>query len=210
MSGLAGRERAHSRRESSQLPAMGPQALQPGTLDPLPRPRTLIHPGRFNPVRIRSLHSDRARHFRLALQPGLSLFEALVRPLAEADVRNASTTILGGWFRSFRYCVAPLDPTGRTVVAYSDPREAGQACMVFGNATLGVNVQGQPLVHCHATFCTEAGEVRGGHVLTEHCTVGADPIAVLITALDGFELRQAYDPETNMQLLQPHEVATNE
>ena len=210
MSGLAGRERAHPRPEGSQLPAMGSLPLQTGTMDPLPRPRTLIHPGRFNPVRIRSLHSDRARHFRLALQPGLSLFEALVGPLANADVRNASTTILGGWFRSLRYCVAPPDPTGRTVVAYSDPREAGQAYMVFGNATLGISAEGQPLVHCHATFCTETGEVCGGHILTGHCIVGAGPIPVLVTALDGFELRQAYDPETNMQLLQPHEVATDD
>ncbi len=156
------------------------------------------------------MHCDRARHFRLMLQPGLRLFDALVRPLAEAGVTNASTTILGGRFRSLLYCVAPPDPTGRTVIAYSDPREAGQTYMVFGNATLGVSMHEQPLVHCHATFRTEAGEVRGGHVLTEHCIVGADPIPVLITALDGFELRQAYDPETNMQLLQPHEVATDE
>jgi len=184
--------------------------LQQAIMDLLPRPRTLIHPGRFNPVRIRSMHSDRARHFRLALRPGLSLFEALVEPLAQAGVRNASTTILGGQFSQFRYCVAPPDPSGRTVVAYSEPVHAGATYMVFGNATLGRSVQRRPLVHCHATFCLEGREVRGGHVLTEFCVVGPEPVPVLVTALDGFELQQAYDPETNMQLLQPHEVAINE
>ena len=33
---------------------------------PFPRPRTLIHPGPFNPVRIQSKHSERGRHIRLA------------------------------------------------------------------------------------------------------------------------------------------------
>lgn len=47
-----------------------------------PRPRTLIHPGRFNPVRIQSMHAPSARHFRLTLQPGVSLFDGLVKPLA--------------------------------------------------------------------------------------------------------------------------------
>ncbi|MBC7941902.1 MAG: hypothetical protein H7Z19_19450 [Chitinophagaceae bacterium] len=73
------------------------------------------------------------------------------------------------------------------MVAYSDPREAGQACMIFGKATLGVSVQGQLLVNCHATVRTEAGEVRGGHVLTEDCTVGTDPVPVLITPRGGHQ-----------------------
>lgn len=52
----------------------------------VPRPRLLHHRGSFNPVRIQSLHGRAAHHIRLALQPGLSLFEALVRPLAEAGI----------------------------------------------------------------------------------------------------------------------------
>lgn len=40
-----------------------------------PRPRTLIHPGAFSPVRIHSQHSQRARHVRLALQPVLDRLE---------------------------------------------------------------------------------------------------------------------------------------
>ena len=34
------------------------------------RARTLVHPGRFDPVRIRSLCSATGRHVRLALAPG--------------------------------------------------------------------------------------------------------------------------------------------
>lgn len=170
-----------------------------------PRPRTLIHPGRFDPVRIRSMHGASARHFRLALQPGLSLFEALVRPLAEQGVTSASTTILGGAFAQLHYCVAPSTPGGPAVIAYSAPIDAGAAFLIFGNATLGKSMRDAPLVHCHATLRTAAGEVKGGHLVPEACIVGTDPISVLVTALDAFELRQAHDPETNIPLLQPQE-----
>ena len=170
-----------------------------------PRPRTLIHPGRFNPVRIRSIRAASARHFRLALQPGRNLFEALVRPLSEAGVENASTTILGGYFEQLHYCVAPPDPSGQAVIAYTRPIDAGVAFMIFGNATLGKSISGAPLVHCHAAIRTMTGEIKGGHILTETCSVGRDPIPVLVTSLDEFELRQAFDPETNIPLLQPQE-----
>ncbi|HEX2510017.1 MAG TPA: DUF296 domain-containing protein [Microvirga sp.] len=169
-----------------------------------PRPRTLIHPGRFNPVRIQSLRSDSGRHVRLSLQPGRSLFDGLVKPLAEIGIANASTTILGGSFEELQYCVAPPDPSGQAVIAYSKPISAGRAYMIFGNATLGKSMKGQPLVHCHAAIRTESGDVKGGHIITEACIVGRDPIPVLVTSLDEFELRQAYDPETNIPLLQPY------
>ena len=173
----------------------------------IPRPRTLIHPGAFNPVRIQSRQSAQARHVRLALQPGISLFEALVRPLAAMGIANASTTILGGFFSQLHYCVAPPDPSGRAVIAYTAPMAAGRCTMVFGNATIGKDAAGRPLVHCHAAIRTEDGATRGGHIIPQMSIVGADPIAVLVTSLDDFELRVAFDPETNIPLLQPVEAA---
>lgn len=174
-----------------------------------PRPRTLIHPGRFNPIRIQSLRSARGRHFRLALLPGVSLFDGLVKPLAELGITSASTTILGGYFDDLQYCVAPPDPSGKAVIAYTKPIRAGHAYMIFGNATVGKSMKGAPLVHCHAAIRTDGGEVKGGHILTESCIVGRASIALLVTSLDEFELRQAYDPETNIPLLQPYRDTSN-
>jgi predicted DNA-binding protein with PD1-like motif len=82
--------------------------------------------------------------------------------------------------------------------------------MVFGNATLGRSIEGKPLVHCHAVVRTESGEVMGGHILTERAVVGSKPISVLVTSLEGFELRQAYDEETRIPLLQPVEADKHE
>jgi predicted DNA-binding protein with PD1-like motif len=174
------------------------------------QPRFLRHPGRFNPVRIKTVLSPYGRHVRLSLKPGVTLFEAIVNPLAELDIRDASTTILGGTFNDLYYCVAPPDPEGRTVIAYSKPKFAGRCYMVFGNATLGRSSEGKPLVHCHAVIRAESGDVLGGHIVTEQTIVGSKPSSVLVTSLEGFELRQAYDEETRTSLLQPVEVERHE
>jgi predicted DNA-binding protein with PD1-like motif len=184
--------------------------VAPQPTSKFPRPRTLVHPGKANAVRIQSKQSQSGRHIRLALMPGLSLFDALVKPLAELGIRNASTTILGGFFDDLQYCVAPPDPTGQAVSAYSDPIRPGRAYMVFGNATVGKSVRGFPLVHCHAAIRTEAGETRGGHILTDTSIIGPHPIPVLVISLEGFELRASYDPETNIPLLQPREETSHD
>jgi predicted DNA-binding protein with PD1-like motif len=172
-------------------------------------PRTLVHPGPFDPIRIRSMQAARARHVRLQLEPGRTLFDALVEPLYAIGIRNASTTILGGVFIRLRYCVAPADPSGQAVAAYTQPLDGGKSCMIFGNATLGKQTDGTPLVHCHAVVRTEAGRLQGGHILARHCTVGAEPISVLVTSLDGVELRVTYDAETNVSMFKPTEESHN-
>ncbi len=168
------------------------------------RPRLLRHPGPFNPVRIKAGSATYGIHIRLSLKPGETLFDAMVKPLAERNIRDASTTILRGAFEKMYYCVAPPDPEKRAVIAYSKPIDAGRAYMIFGNATLGRTVEGEPLVHCHAVIRTERGEVKGGHIITEQSIVGSKPISVLVTSIVGIELRQAYDEETHVSLLQPY------
>lgn len=177
--------------------------MAPMTRQRFSRPRTLIHPGRAMPVRIQSLRSPSARHVRLLLAPGQSLYDAIVKPLAAQDIHDASLTILGGFFDSLSYCVAPPDPSGRAVIAYTSPIDGGAGWLVFGNATLGRGMNGAPIVHCHAAMRTQAGPVKGGHLLTEACIIGGQGLSALVTSLDGFVLQQAYDPETNIPLLQP-------
>ena len=168
-----------------------------------PRPRTLVHPGPVDPVRIVHRHAARGRHFRLALEPGRSLHDAIVGPLGALGVGSASMTILGGGLASLSYCVAPPDPSGARVANYTRPIAAGPALFVFGNATLGKGARGEPLVHCHATFALGDGTVRGGHVVVDRSVVGPVPLAVLVTTLDGFDLRVSFDAETAMPLMRP-------
>jgi predicted DNA-binding protein with PD1-like motif len=171
-----------------------------------PRARTLIHPGPFNPLRIKSKGSIQARHFRLLLTSGVSLYDGLVSPLSRLGVKSASMTILGGQFSELSYCVAPPDPQKRAVIAYTEPMDVGPAYMIFGNATLGKFENGAPIVHCHAAIRTTGGNLKGGHMVTQKCLVGPNSITVLVTSLDDFDLRVCFDAETNISLLQPHEI----
>ena len=170
---------------------------------PLPRARTLVHPGPVGPIRIEHRHATLGRHFRLALQPGKTMQDAIIEPLLALGVGSASMTILGGRVEGLLYCVAPPDPTGARVANYTRPIEAGAARLIFGNATLGKNTRGEPIVHCHATFACADGSVRGGHIVVDRSSVAGAPIPVLVTSLDGIELRITQDAETHMPLMRP-------
>jgi predicted DNA-binding protein with PD1-like motif len=173
---------------------------------PLPRARTLVHPGPVGPIRIEHRHATLGRHFRLALQPGKTMQDAIIEPLLALGVGSASMTILGGRVEGLLYCVAPPDPTGARVANYTRPIEAGAATLIFGNATFGRSARGEPVVHCHATFACADGRVRGGHIVVDRSIVGAGSLPVLATSLDGIELRIALDAETRMPLMRPFAV----
>ncbi len=177
------------------------------TTQPLPRPRTLVHPGPVGPIRIEHRHANLGRHFRLALEPGRTMHDAIIEPLLALGVEAASMTLLGGRVTKLLYCVAPPDPTGERVANYTRPIDAGAATFIFGNATLGKNGRGEPIVHCHATFVCEDGRVRGGHIVVDRSTVADGSFPVLATSLDGIELRITQDEETHMPLMRPFAAA---
>ena len=173
------------------------------TAAPLPRARTLVHPGPVGPIRIEHRHATLGRHFRLGLEPGRTLQDAIIEPLMQLGVESASMTLLGGRLSTLLYCVAPPDPSGERVANYTRPIDAGAATLIFGNATLGRNGRGEPVVHCHATFVCEDGNVRGGHIVGDRSVVAETSLPVLATSLDGIELRITQDEETHMPLMRP-------
>jgi predicted DNA-binding protein with PD1-like motif len=173
----------------------------------LPRARTLVHPGPVGPIRIEHRHANQGRHFRLGLEPGRTLQDAIIEPLIRLGVTSASMTLLGGQVARLLYCVAPPDPTGERVANYTRPIDAGAATLIFGNATLGKNGRGEPVVHCHATFVCADGSVRGGHIVVDRSVVAGAPLPVLATSLDGIELRITQDEETHMPLMRPFAAA---
>ena len=177
------------------------------TASALPRARTLVHPGPAGPIRIEHRHANQARHFRLGLAPGRTMEDAIIEPLLVLGVRSASMTLLGGRLERLLYCVAPPDPTGERVANYTRPIDAGAATLIFGNATLGKSARGGPIVHCHATFVCADGRVRGGHIVVDRSVVGGAPLPVLVTSLDGIELRITQDDETHMPLMRPFAAA---
>jgi predicted DNA-binding protein with PD1-like motif len=179
------------------------ETTMPDHLSGLPRPRTIVHPGPYGARRIEHMQAEHGRHFRLSLPRGRSLYDSIVQALASVDVHNASMTLIDGDLEALSYCLAQPDASGRLVATYSAPHVVHDARFIFGNATLGKSAAGSSVIHCHAVFRTAEGDVRGGHVLTEKAIVGASPIKVVATALDGFDLRIGYDEETRMPLMRP-------
>jgi predicted DNA-binding protein with PD1-like motif len=175
----------------------------PDHLSAPPRPRTLVHPGPYGAVRMQHMQAANGRHFRLSLPQGRSLHDSIVEALASVDVHNASMTLLDGDLASLSFCLAQPDATGRVVATYGAPQVVAAARFIFGNATLGKSSDGLPVIHCHAVFRAADGSVRGGHLLAEKAILGASPIKVVVTAIDGFDLRISYDEETCMPLLRP-------
>lgn len=167
------------------------------------RPRSMAHPGPVAPVRLAHVATRGQRQWSLVLAPGQVLLTALTTALAAQGVKAAALALLGGELQSVAYCLPIPDPEGQVIATYGTPLVLQNACLLRGSATLGQAADGAPVVHCHATFADAQGTVRGGHVLTDRTMVGNRPVSVLVTALDGMDLRLGFDPETRLHMLKP-------
>lgn len=167
------------------------------------RPRTLAHPGPMAALRLEHVAARGQRQWRLSLQPGQVLLTALTQALAAQGVQAAALALWGGELQTVAYCLPIPDPEGQVIATYGAPHLGHGVALLRGSATLGLGMQGEPVIHCHATFADAHGRLRGGHVLTDRTVVGPCPVTVLATALDGVDLRLGWDAETRLHMLRP-------
>jgi predicted DNA-binding protein with PD1-like motif len=169
--------------------------------------RRLVQPGPVHPERIESFEG-RSRRLEFSLQPGLSLNDALTRPLIGAGMRSAALVFQGGALGPFSY-VMPGPPTDDAHVAYfSAPRSpSGETVVEIANATFGWR-NGAPFMHCHGAWIEEGTHRRGGHMLP-HETMIATATTVHAWALPDVAIEADPDPETNFTLFHPVPVATD-
>ena len=162
--------------------------------------RTLQHPGPVHPQRIETVQ-DEPRFLEFALQPGLSLADALTAPLVKAGLRSGTIAFGGGALSPFRY-VMPGPPDSEAHVAYfSAAREpAGETRIERANATFGWN-GGAPVVHVHGAWIEPDGSRRGGHMLPPECVV-VRPMSAQAWGFAAADIAMAEDAETNFTLLQ--------
>jgi predicted DNA-binding protein with PD1-like motif len=163
--------------------------------------RRLIQPGPVHLERIETCEG-RSRRLEFSLQPGLTLNEALTRPLVDAGMTCAALVFQGGALGPFSY-VMPGPPTDDAHVAYfSAPRSPpGETVVEIANATFGWR-DGAPFVHCHGSWIEEATRRRGGHMLP-HETIVARATTVHAWALPDVAIRAELDAETNFTLFGP-------
>jgi predicted DNA-binding protein with PD1-like motif len=167
--------------------------------------RRLVQPGLAHPERTECIEGH-SRRLEFLLRPGLSLNEALARPLVAAGMQSAALVFEGATLGPFNY-VMPGPPTDDQHVAYfSAPRSPpGETIVEIANVTFGWR-DGEPFVHCHGAWIEEGTHRRGGHMLP-HETIVAAGTTVHAWALPDVVIRADPDPETNFTLFHP--IPTN-
>jgi predicted DNA-binding protein with PD1-like motif len=166
--------------------------------------RTLVQPGPASAERVETLRGTCTR-FDFQLEPGLTLADAISRPLIQAGVRGATLQFAGATLEPFRY-VMPGPPDGPAHVAYfSAPRAlAGPTRIEIANVTFG-HANGNKLLHCHAAWQEQHAGRRGGHILLDDSVVTA-PAAVTAWTFTDIGFCAEPDPETNFTLLRPERI----
>lgn len=160
----------------------------------------LAQPGPALLPRVESL-AARATRLDFTLEAGLSLLEAVARPLRAAGFASAAVEIAGGGFGPFAYVLPAHAPDAVHAAWYSATHEPpGGARLERGNVTFGQR-EGAPWLHCHAVW-QEASGRRAGHVLPEETLVAA-PVAARAWGLSGAGFAVGPDAETNFSLFQP-------
>lgn len=160
----------------------------------------LAQPGPALQPRVECL-AARLTRLDFTLDPGLSLLEAVARPLQAAGFAAAAVEIEGGGFGPFAYVLPAHAPDAAHAAWYSATHApTGGARLERGNVTFGLR-EGAPWLHCHAIWQEEAGR-RAGHVLPEE-TIVAAPVAARAWGLSGAGFVVGPDAETNFSLFQP-------
>lgn len=163
--------------------------------------RRLAQPGPAAARRFESV-PGRGREITFTLEPGLTLNEALARPLAAAGLEAAAIELTGGALGPFRYVRPALAPDQSHAAYYSATfAPEGMSRLERANATFGRR-DGAPFAHVHALWTEPDGARRGGHILTQE-TIVAAPVAARAWGAPEIAIVAAQDAETNFTLFGP-------
>jgi predicted DNA-binding protein with PD1-like motif len=163
--------------------------------------RHLLQPGPVSDQRIESFDA-RGQRIDFGLEAGLTLNEALTRPLLAAGLACATLRFAGVRLDPFAY-VTPHPSPDAAHVAYFSPtrRPAGGAVVEVANATFGWR-DGAPFVHCHGAWTQADGVRKGGHMLPLE-TIVAQGGAVNAWGTADVTIAAEPDAETNFPLFRP-------
>lgn len=163
--------------------------------------RSIRHPGQVAPQRVQQVPTA-TRQIELALAPGRSLLAALTAALAPHGATSAVLTLAGGAFFPFAYVMPALSKTPQHAVYFSDRFDAaGPVHLEFATVTYGPR-DGQPWLHCHATWVDADGTRRCGHILPDAALITEAPRGS-VCLLDGADFSVRPDAETNFSLFKP-------
>jgi len=162
--------------------------------------RRLRQPGPAPAERIESV-AGHGVALDFMLEPGLSLNDALTRPLIAAGMPSGTLVFADAVLAPFSYVLPGPSPDTAHAAYFSAPHSPGEVRVQIANATVG-HQDCAPFVHCHAAWIEPDGTRRGGHILP-HETIVAAGAPVRAWALSDIAITAEPDPETNFILFRP-------
>ncbi|UEM07947.1 DUF296 domain-containing protein (plasmid) [Skermanella rosea] len=175
-----------------------------------PPRRKLAQPGPASPDRLES-RAGTARMLDFTLEPGLTINEAVTRPLLQAGIAGGVVEIEGGALGPFTY-VLPASSPDRDHAAFYSRFYRIDTPSLLDRASISAGWRdGAPFIHCHGVWTEPDGSRRAGHVIPSE-TVIAAPVRASAWGLTDATFVAEADPETNFTLFRPMEsaIGTNE
>jgi predicted DNA-binding protein with PD1-like motif len=162
--------------------------------------RRIEHPGPVHPTRIECVPAN-VRSVAVELPPGVTLLQGLADAVGAQGATSAVFSFRDGSFAPFRFVMPALTNSPKHVAYFSERFEAaGAARIESGSVTFGSR-DGEPTLHCHATWTESDGRRRSGHVLAAESQV-EHPTRLHAWMIDGAAFEVSPDAETNFSLLQ--------
>jgi predicted DNA-binding protein with PD1-like motif len=131
----------------------------------------------------------------------VTLLQGLADTVRAQGVDSAVFSLREGTLAPMFFVMPALSGSPKHVAYFSERFEAnGAARIESGSITFGLR-DGEPSLHCHATWTESNGRRRSGHVLAADSRVEA-PVRLEGWMLDGAGFEVAPDAETNFNLFQ--------
>lgn len=162
--------------------------------------RSIDHPGPVHPVRVQCVPAS-VRPVTIELPRGVTLLQGLADAVRAQGTTSAVISLRDLTLAPLAFVMPALSDSPKHVAYFSQRYESsGAARIESGSITYGLR-DGQPSLHCHATWTESDGQRRSGHVLAAESLVER-PARVDAWMLDGAAFEVQPDAETNFSLLQ--------
>lgn len=161
----------------------------------------VIHAGPRQSPRIVSVPTRHSEHL-VDLTAGDDLFGSLTGLLESFDVSGLMVEFVGGEFGRIDYVYPAYGPDAEHPMSFtSEFHHEGPAALQHASATVGAK-DGEPFTHVHASWLTEEGLVKGGHLLPG-TLVGPKGMRLCAFALTDAQQLSEADPETGFFAFAP-------
>ncbi len=164
----------------------------------------LTHPGPAEEPRQLFQWDEGGRDVTVTIDEGDDLMEGLLAALGEIGVSQAGVQLIGGSLASVSFMTGGPDKSGERVATHQGPwRIEGPLTLLGGTAMIGLDTQGQAMVHGHAYFADSEGEIKGGHLRAGECIAGPGGIEALAACPQRAGFKAALEKETNFPIFHP-------